>query len=90
MGHVGDRIEASIRQAMNRAGFPHRDRQAVTNVIAARTDLSQAEAEQLAMRVENALSSAQTRIASTIDTVTESAGEVAAIALQTAAGGRCA
>ena len=53
------------------------DRQAVANVIAARTDLDRAEADRLAERVERAATTARAQLASGIDTLRERTGEVA-------------
>jgi hypothetical protein len=52
------------------------DRAAIVNVIAARTDLSRAEVERAADRVSSFVAMIRTQIASTADTVQESAGEV--------------
>ena len=53
------------------------DREAVANVIAARTNLSRAEADQLAGRVGTAVLRAKRGIANGLDSVSEAAGDVA-------------
>lgn len=63
------------------------DRQAILNVITARTDLSQAEAERLASRVESATVSAQADISRRADTLGARAEEYGEEARQAAASG---
>jgi ElaB/YqjD/DUF883 family membrane-anchored ribosome-binding protein len=65
-------IQATIQQ---RAGAV--DRQAVVNVLAARTDMSQPEAEQVATRLEVAAQDARTRIGTAADTLGQRATRVA-------------
>lgn len=64
------------------------DREAIVNVLAARTDMDRAEAERVATRVEGAATSLRTQVAAGLDTVAERAGDVtdqATDALSTAA-----
>lgn len=53
------------------------DRQDLVNVITARTGMGQAEAEQLATRVESAAASAGSQVASAAENVQQQAGDVA-------------
>ena len=65
-------IAATIRE---RAGAV--DRQAIANVIAARTDMTPAEADRVAERVETAMSTARERIATGLDTLGSRAASAA-------------
>lgn len=69
---VAREIQATIR---DRAGAV--DRQAIVNVLANRTDLSRAEAERVATRIENLATGAQQQIATAADTVGARAQQVA-------------
>lgn len=76
-------IEASIRERSGRV-----DRAAVANVIAARTGMSQTEAERVAMRIENLAQDVATEAGQLVDTagvVVGRAAEAGSDALSTAA-----
>ena len=75
-------ITARIRE---RAGEV--DRQDIVNVLAARTDLSQAEAERTADRVTSAAQGLQAQLGQLTDTLRERAGDVAGAATDQAATG---
>jgi hypothetical protein len=53
------------------------DRDAVVNVIAARTELTESEADRIISRLQSAASNARSEIAMRMDTLQESAGDVA-------------
>ena len=56
------------------------DREAITNVVAARTGMSRGEAEQVATRVESAVATARTQIGAELDTLGNRAVEAAGTA----------
>lgn len=56
------------------------DRQDVTNVVTARTGLSEAEAERVAIRIENATASARSEVAAAAQNVQAAAGDAAGTA----------
>ena len=69
---LADEIASTIRE---RAGAV--DRQAIANVVAARTGMTPAEADRVAERVESAMSSARQQIATGLDTLGSRAASAA-------------